>query len=100
MQLSVTATQQANEREERLAALAAAGHPDDEPVARNHVDEADAAAQVDPFLVSQLASLLPPSVRDTVQRAALRFLRQHANHLPGFVLPQPFYPGPQAKPHA
>ena len=77
------------------------GDESEDVTASNGVDAASAASggsAADPFLVSQLTSLLPQTVRDTVQRAALRFLRQHANHLPAYVIPKPFYPGPQAKP--
>ena len=74
-----------------------------QPSATNNEVDADAAAAntgaaADPFLVSQLTALLPPAIKDTVQRATLRFIRQHANHLPAYVIPTPFYPGPQAKP--
>jgi hypothetical protein len=71
---------------------------DGDVTASNVVEDSDAASNVDPFLVSQLASLLPLHVRDAVQRATLRFLRQHANHLPAYERPPPFYPGPQANP--
>jgi hypothetical protein len=70
---------------------------DGEVIAMNEV-ESGSSAPVDPFLVSQLTSLLPPAIKDVVQRALLRFLRQHENHLPGYAIPQPYYPGPQAKP--
>jgi len=57
-----------------------------------------AASASDPFLVSQLAALLPSQVKDVVQRSLLRWLRLHENQLPDYAMPKPFYAGPQAKP--
>jgi hypothetical protein len=73
---------------------------DGEVTATNEVDAATSGASVDPFLVSQLTSLLPAGLKDVVQRALLRFLRQHDNHLPGYapVGAKPYYSGPQARP--
>lgn len=70
-----------------------------EAVVRAVVAESPAtAASSDPFLVSQLAALLPASMKEAVQRGVLRFLRMQRNHLPHYTMPPPFYPGPQAKP--
>jgi hypothetical protein len=38
-------------------------------------------------LVSKLAAMLPSAPRELIQIHLLRFLSQHANHLPGFVIP-------------
>ena len=69
---------------------------DGEVRARNVVDES-AATPIDPFLVTQLASLLPIGIKEVVQRALLRFLREHEQHLPIYKIEKPIYTGPQAK---
>lgn len=52
-------------------------------VARSRGDDAKA----DPSLIAKLTAKVPADTREFVQLQLLKFLAQHSNHLPGFVLP-------------